>query len=238
MSASAPHYCQCGQQLARDHAGSLCASCERQAASGSSGPPLVPAGFWDTPAFRDAFAAQHMGHVARAYRRHPHHAARHGRDGISQERLGSWLGLTQAQVSRIENGSPIRNLDTLAYWARVLRIPTHLLWFKLPPEASGHGGEAPPAERPTLPMTRPFQATPQAAARLHDPDAVAMRAFRTADLQAGGGHMYASVIRYLQADMAPRLFGSDAGADDQSLFTAAAALTEMVGFLFADPVFA
>jgi hypothetical protein len=65
-----------------------------------------------------------------------------------------------------------------------------------------------------------------------------MRAFRSADLQAGGGHMYASVIRYLQADMAPRLFGSDAGSDDRSLFTAAAALTEMDEFSFAEPLFA
>ena len=54
-----------------------------------------------------------------------------------------------------------------------------------------------------------------------------MRAFRTADLQAGGGHLYASVVRYLQADMAPRLFGTDAGASNPALFTAAAALTEM-----------
>ena len=137
MNASAPHYCQCGQRLARDRAGALCNSCERQAATDRSGPPLLPAGSWDTPAFRDAFAAQHMGHVARAYRRHPRHAARYGRDGISQERLGGWLGLTQAQVSRIENGPPIRNLDTLTYWARTLHIPAHLLWFKLPPEGSG-----------------------------------------------------------------------------------------------------
>jgi hypothetical protein len=175
-----------------------------------------------------------MGHVSRAYRRHPSHIARHGRDGISQERLGGWLGLTQAQVSRIENGPPIRNLDTLAYWAGVLRVPAHLLWFKLPPEASGHGGESLPVEGPSLPVARPLKVTSQAAVRLHDPDAVAMRAFRAADLQAGGGHMYASVIRYLQADMAPRLFGSDAGADDQSLFTAAAALTEMAGWMAHD----
>ena len=53
-----------------------------------------------------------------------------------------------------------------------------------------------------------------------------MRAFRTADRRRGG-HLYASVIRYLQTDMAPRLFGADAGADNRALFTAAAALTEM-----------
>src|SRR5262249_9936529 len=40
--------------------------------------------------------------------------------------------LTQAQISRIENGSPVRQLDSLARWARTLRIPEPLLWFKLP----------------------------------------------------------------------------------------------------------
>jgi tetratricopeptide (TPR) repeat protein len=234
MSAGAPRYCQCGQRLARDHAGAVCSSCERQAVNGRSGPPLVLAGFWETLAFRDAFAAQHIGHVARAYRRHPDHAARYGRDGISQERLGGWLGMTQAQVSRIENGPPIRNLDTLAYWARILSIPARLLWFKLPPEASGQGNQTPRAEPPAPFATGSFQVMPRAAAHLHDPDAVAMRAFRAADLQAGGGHMYASVIRYLQADMAPRLFGSDDGADDRPLFTAAAALTEMAGWMAHD----
>jgi hypothetical protein len=234
MSAGAPRYCQCGQRLARDHAGAACSSCERQAATERSEPPLVQAGFWETAAFRNAFAAQHMGHVARAYRRHRDHAARYGKDGISQERLGGWLGLTQAQVSRIENGPPIRNLDTLAYWARTLRIPAHLLWFKLPPEASGQGNQTPRTEQSALTVTMPFEVTAKAASCLHDPDAVAMRAFRAADLQAGGGHMYASVIRYLQADMAPRLFGSDDGADDRPLFSAAAALTEMAGWMAHD----
>jgi hypothetical protein len=79
----------------------------------------VSAAFWDTAALRDALAAQHIGRVARAYRRHSEFAARYGRNGVSQELLGTWLGLTQAQVSRIENGPPVRNLDTLAHWARV-----------------------------------------------------------------------------------------------------------------------
>ncbi|HET6297144.1 MAG TPA: hypothetical protein VFG33_27410 [Kribbella sp.] len=32
----------------------------------------------------------------------------------------------------METGRPVRNLDTLAYWARVLEIPVDLLWFDLP----------------------------------------------------------------------------------------------------------
>jgi transcriptional regulator with XRE-family HTH domain len=46
--------------------------------------------------------------------------------------VAGWLGMTQAQVSRIENGPPIRNLDTLVFWAMTLRIPERHLWFDLP----------------------------------------------------------------------------------------------------------
>jgi hypothetical protein len=42
------------------------------------------------------------------------------------------LGLRQPQVSRFETGQPVRDLDTLTYWARVLRVPSELLWFRLP----------------------------------------------------------------------------------------------------------
>jgi hypothetical protein len=126
-------------RLARDHAGARCGVCERLAVERVAVPPVVPAGFWETQAFADAFGAQHMGQVARAYRRHLHHVAGFGRGGVSQGLLGGWLGLTQAQVSRIENGPPIRNLDTLAHWARVLQIPAGHLWFKLPGSAGSVG---------------------------------------------------------------------------------------------------
>ena len=158
--------------------------------------------FWDTPAFQDAFAVQHMGRVARAYRRHPSHGARYGRDGIPQELLGDWLGLTQAQVSRIENGPPTRNLDTLAHWARVLRIPQELLWFKLPPSQTADAvAQVPDTQPSALAPAGPFHLVPVSDGSLHDPDTAAMRAFRSADLQVGGGHLYASVIKYLQADV-------------------------------------
>ena len=61
-----------------------------------------------------------------------------------------------------------------------------------------------------------------------------MQAFRSADLQVGGGHLYASVTKYLQTDVAPRLFGSNDGADNRAVFTAAAALTEMAGWMAHD----
>jgi len=127
-------YCRCGTHLAKDNTGRQCARCERASRDKLIAPPEVPAEFWQTDQFRDAFAAQHMGRIARAYRTHPYHYAAYGPDGISQTLLGQWLGMSQPQVSRIENGPPIRNLDTLAYWARTLHIPPEQLWFRLPDE--------------------------------------------------------------------------------------------------------
>ncbi|MFL6126388.1 hypothetical protein [Actinophytocola sp.] len=55
-----------------------------------------------------------------------------GSGGITQTLLGQWLGISQAQVCRVETGKPIKDIDTLSHWAQVLRIPPDLLWFDLP----------------------------------------------------------------------------------------------------------
>jgi tetratricopeptide (TPR) repeat protein len=126
------HYCRCGTHLAKDNTERQCARCQRASRDKFIAPPEVPAEFWQTEQFREAFAAQHIGRVSRAYRTHPHHYAIYGSDGISQTLLGQWLGLRQPQVSRVETGPPIRHLDTLQYWAEKLRIPVDLLWFDMP----------------------------------------------------------------------------------------------------------
>lgn len=114
------YYCRCGTRLAKDNTDRQCAQCQRISRDKLIAPPEVPAEFWKTEQFEEAFAAQHIGWVSRAYRTHPHHYAIYGPDGISQTLLGQWLGLRQPQISRIETGPPIRSLDTLVYWARVL----------------------------------------------------------------------------------------------------------------------
>ncbi|WP_432982985.1 helix-turn-helix domain-containing protein [Dactylosporangium sp. CA-233914] len=68
-----------------------------------------------------------MGRLIAAYRRHPHHGI-----PISQEIAGAWIGVTQGQISRMENGQPEHNIDRLIHWARLLAIPAHLLWFTHP----------------------------------------------------------------------------------------------------------
>jgi hypothetical protein len=118
--------------LAKDNTERQCAQCQRISRDKLIAPPEVPAEFWETGQFEEAFAAQHIGRVSRAYRTHPHHYAIYGPGGISQTLLGQWLGLRQPQISRIETGPPIRSLDTLAYWAQLLKIPPNLLWFDMP----------------------------------------------------------------------------------------------------------
>jgi transcriptional regulator with XRE-family HTH domain len=76
---------------------------------------------------RDALATWHMGRVILAYRTHP----QHGRV-LSQGLVGNWLGLTQAQLSRIENGRAPDELSKLVRYAQILGIPADLLWFSLP----------------------------------------------------------------------------------------------------------
>ncbi|MBE1572981.1 helix-turn-helix domain-containing protein [Amycolatopsis roodepoortensis] len=87
--------------------------------------------FFQTDEFRAAFASQHIGKVFKAYRNHPRHRQLFGK-ALNQELLGRWLGLTQAQVSKLENGKPEQNLDSLRSYAKKLHLPQHLLWFDFP----------------------------------------------------------------------------------------------------------
>lgn len=126
---SAPAECsRCGTRLAKDNPAALCTHCARVEISAPLA-PIVPAEFWDEPSVQAALEARNMGKLIRAFRLHPHH----GRTPISQERAAKWVGITQAQLSRIENGSPIVHLDRLIQWALTLRVPVSMLWFSLPP---------------------------------------------------------------------------------------------------------
>ncbi len=126
-------YCRCGARLARDNPDTLCTPCRQRACEEAQDPPKVPSEFWKADQLRDAFASRHIGSVAHAYRHHPFHHP----GPLSQELVGGWLGITQAQLSRIEHGPAIRNLDKLIHWAKILRIPARYLWFDLPEERRG-----------------------------------------------------------------------------------------------------
>ncbi|WP_280498177.1 helix-turn-helix domain-containing protein [Nocardia asiatica] len=124
----AQRYCtRCGSKLNRYNGQTFCGPCEATFRQEMAHPPQVPFGFWQADQMRDALATWHMGRVIAAYRTHPYH----GRT-LPQELLASWLGLTQAQLSRIEKGPPPDHLSKLIRWAQALAIPADLLWFKLP----------------------------------------------------------------------------------------------------------
>ncbi len=122
------HCARCDARLARDNPDLRCAACQRADRDELLSPPAVPAEFWQHPIMRDALGNRHMGHVVRAFRLHPFH----GRQVISQRTVTEWVGLTQAQLSRLETGPPMMHLDRLIQWACLLRIPEEHLWFKLP----------------------------------------------------------------------------------------------------------
>ncbi|WP_259275632.1 helix-turn-helix domain-containing protein [Micromonospora chalcea] len=119
---------RCGGRLARDNDTGRCAPCQAAERDRLSTSPAVPESFWDHEPLRAALAGRHLGQVIRAYRHHPYH----GRNPLPQSVVAGWLGITQAQLSRIENGPALVHLDRLAHWAIVLRIPPPRLWFALP----------------------------------------------------------------------------------------------------------
>ena len=124
-------YCdRCGGRLARDNSDSRCGAC-RSVRDVLLAPPSVSRDFWETDQMRDALATWHMGRVIHAYRMHPRHPK-----PLPQELIGNWLGLTQAQLSRIENGRAPEELSKLVRYAQILGIPGELLWFKLPEVAA------------------------------------------------------------------------------------------------------
>ncbi|MER6817919.1 helix-turn-helix transcriptional regulator, partial [Spirillospora sp. NPDC000708] len=153
--------------------------------------------------------------------------------------VARWLNITQTQLSRIESGPPVTDLDRLVPWARTLGVPSDLLWFELQKET-----QAPPAARvpqravkPSLPAAVQHAVLSPLGSTLpssEDPDMTTLHAFRAADRQVGGGHLYPTVTSYLQSTLAPRLFGSQTNRGRTSIFTAAGGFTEMAGWMAHD----
>jgi hypothetical protein len=100
-------------------------------------------------------------------------------------------------------------------------------------------GMSTPQDRPAVandPLAHEWP-TPQIKLQLpahYSSHSSAMQTFREADRQVGGGELYPAVLQYLQATVAPHLFGVVVGADAKAVFTAAAALTEMAGWMAYD----
>ncbi|WP_123667331.1 helix-turn-helix domain-containing protein [Actinocorallia herbida] len=91
---------------------------------------MVPPAFWEHPSIVSAVTARHFGQLIHAFRHHPDHVR-----PIPQATVARWLHVTQATISKAENGRrPLTDLARLTSWAGLLAVPRHLLWFSPSPE--------------------------------------------------------------------------------------------------------
>ncbi len=193
----------------------------------------------------------------------PRHALRLARlgQGLSQEQLAAVAGSTPRTVQRAEAGRPVLP-HTAAQLARALgRSPAALGLLERGRVTGGAIANRPAPidgsdavrrrqalelvsaggtawawsvshhERDDLPGGQPHGGAP-GDDRPSDRDF--LRAFRQADPQLGGGHVYQAVVDYLERRVAPRLFGRVPGDRGPDVFCLAATLTDMAGWMAHD----
>ncbi|MFI6779977.1 XRE family transcriptional regulator [Micromonospora sp. NPDC050276] len=246
---------RCGGRLARDNDSGRCAPCQAAERDRLSVPPVVPASFWEHEPVRHALAERHLGRVIRAYRCHPYH----GRVALPQSVVAGWLGITQAQLSRVENGPPLVHLDRLAHWARLLRIPATCLWFALPgqPQRSAekagsarastdaHGAGPDEGRRALLAgiaavaagagllggseLVQPRRIGAADIARLN----AVLELYRSVDRESGGGLLYREVARFAESVYRMLDWSHPAGLTPP-LITAVATARQLAGWTALD----
>ncbi|WP_280669084.1 MULTISPECIES: XRE family transcriptional regulator [unclassified Kitasatospora] len=138
--------------------------------------------------------------------------------GVSTRRIAAAVEITQGRLYDYMNGrTRVEKLSMFEQIADAVHIPGALLGLaRRPWESVG----------PSAAYSVPLAEVPA-----DSDDLSAMDAFRNADRQAGGGRLYSAVVRHLTVSVAPRLVD---GATGPRVFGAAAALTEMAGWMAHD----
>ncbi|MGW5053222.1 helix-turn-helix domain-containing protein [Actinokineospora sp. NPDC004072] len=216
----------CSSPLTPDNTAQLCGRCLRDQRDQLRTPAPVGEGFWETDALRAAFQSQHIGRVLKAYRHHPHFLKLFGK-ALNQQTLGRWLGLTQAQVSKLENGKPENNLDTLRSYASILHIPQRMLWFDLPGQTRINVDPAASVNSPTLgaqyPTIHRVSALSTPAGAINDPILVVHRMsearvhFEQMYRNSGGLAAGSRIDSFLAREAVPMLLGGGASHDELEL---------------------
>ncbi|MBC7269994.1 MAG: helix-turn-helix transcriptional regulator [Dietzia sp.] len=168
-------------------------------------PRAVVAGLLDDARFVGACAERDMGAVFRMLNHR----------GISTRRIAAAVDITQGRLYDYMNGkSRVEKLTLFEQIADAFHVPGHLLGL---------------ARRSWEPAVEAQSLQPQSPP--DGDDLTAMDAFRSADRQTGGGRLYWAVVQHLRDRVAPRLVGL---SDGDGVFAAAAALTEMAGWMAHD----
>ncbi|RMI28456.1 XRE family transcriptional regulator [Nocardia stercoris] len=174
-----------------------------------------------------ALAAEDMGAVIAAFRHHPTHGHRPLPQGI----VAGWLGITQGQLSRIENGrSRVRNLDTLVRYAQVLRIPPELLWFVVPAAVDDAPQSDQPARLPSGDLLTAAATFPTTAIADHLLTMLGDHA--VTDMLTGPRSLIPMIAQ--QAQFIEQLEAGSRGRARDRLLYARARYSEFLGWLYQD----
>ncbi|HSA53417.1 MAG TPA: XRE family transcriptional regulator [Yinghuangia sp.] len=172
----------------------------------SPDPRMVISGLRGDERLLRALAERDMGAVFRMLNRR----------GVSTRRLASAVDITQGRLYDYMNGkSRVEKLALFEQIADAFHIPGHLLGLA---RRSWEPATAATEQRTDHPLP-------------DSDDLAAMDHFRDADRQTGGGRLYGAVVRHLSDRVAPRLVDTASG---RQVFAAAAALTEMAGWMAHD----
>lgn len=218
----------CGAVLARDNAESLCSPCRRGRQAAAPQPPEMPADFWQSAEIHEAVASRDMGAVLYAYRSHQVH----GRRPLPQAVVSSWLGITQSQLSRLESGrNRVREFDKLVHYARILGIPTDLLWFEIPTEKSERTAQ--PSSGPSLPPGLQLPAhLVSAAPSVADSLLLTLQQYAATDNLAGSRSLIPVVPHQIQ--FIEQLVDGSRGKGHMQLLYVAARFAEFAGWVNQD----
>lgn len=168
-------------------------------------PRQAIAGLLDDSRFLGACSERDMGAVFRMLNHR----------GVSTRRIAASVDITQGRLYDYMNGkSRVEKLTLFEQIADAFHIPGHLLGL------ARRSWEPAVEAQPQQPQPPP-----------DGDDMAAMDAFRSADRQSGGGRLYGAVVQHLRNQVGPRLVDLSSGS---GVFAAAAALTEMAGWMAHD----
>lgn len=231
MNAKQRRTCRlCGSRIAVDNTAKVCSPCARS--NNDDVPTLEHKSneFWQRPAMAEAFRARHFGRVLYAYR------CEH-RPVLTQSELARALGLTQAQISRLETRTVGPNdLEKLVRWANMMKVPERLLWFRLS-EAYDHE----PSQESQIQRESWFATTPSRRAASTSDASITVEqiketteTLRALDNRFGGGHARGIVGAHLANDIAPALHHRREDPDWVEFALAVAEVDQLAGWMAYD----
>jgi tetratricopeptide (TPR) repeat protein len=146
--------------------------------------------------------------------------------------MSSWLGITQSQLSRLESGrNRVRDLDKLIHYARVLGLPTDLIWFEVPAEQQAQ--VVPPPTEVRLPAGFRVPASVVSTERgLADSLLLTLQQYAATDNLAGSRSLVAVVPHQVQ--FIEQLVGRSRGQGHTQLLYVAARFAEFAGWVNQD----